>query len=184
MDVTLIKRISKHMSQLLRHTPEAAGLSLDPEGYVHVSDLVFALRRQVPEATAETILTVISKVEPQKQRFTIVDNYIRANYGHSFLDKIIHCTDQPPDTLFHGTSTSAVTSILANGLHPMKRQYVHLTSDQQLAIKVGSRHGMPCLIRVDALSAYRDGQIFYKANQTFWLVESLASRFLSIDGSF
>lgn len=180
MDAKLLKRISKNMSLLLRHTPEAAGFSLDPEGYVHMSDLVMALRRHVPEATADTVLTVITEVEPQKQRFAIVNDYVRANYGHSLSDKITHSPAQPPVTLFHGTSASAVTSILVNGLHPMSRQYVHLTSDPQLAIKVGSRHGKPRLIRVDARSAHVDGQIFYKANHIFWLVESLAPRFLSV----
>lgn len=183
MDTTLFKRISKHMSLLLRHTPEAAGLNLDPEGYVHVSDLVTALQRDVPEATADTIFTVIAQVEPQKQRFSIVDNYVRANYGHSLPDRITHHSAQPPDTLFHGTSTSAIASILANGLHPMNRQYVHLTPDQQLAVKVGSRHGEPRVIRVDAHSAFANGQIFYKANRAFWLVESLAPRYLSVERS-
>jgi putative RNA 2'-phosphotransferase len=181
MDAALLKRISKHMSLLLRHTPEAAGLSLDPEGYVHVNDLVAALRRYVPDATTDTVLNVIADVEPQKQRFAIVNDYVRANYGHSLADQIAYSPAQPPDTLFHGTSTAAIASILANGLHPMSRQYVHLTPDQQLAIAVGSRHGKPRLIRVDAHSAFADGQVFYEANRSFWLVASLAPRYLSVE---
>jgi len=182
-DSTLLKRVSKQMALLLRHAPDSAGLVLDPEGFVHLDDLVDALRHHIGEVTTETVRAVVAQVEPSKQRYSIVDDCVRANYGHSTADRIAHASAAPPDVLVHGTSTSAAATILMQGLLPMKRQYVHLTSDRQLAGAVGTWHGKPCLIRVDARGAHADGIVFYKANHTFWLVERLDSRYLSLEES-
>src|SRR4030095_7640481 len=68
-------------------------------------------------------------------------------------DRIAHERAAPPAVLFHGTATSALDAILASGLRPMRRQYVHLTGDSVLAMRVGARHGRACLLRVDAARA-------------------------------
>src|SRR5262249_45638441 len=163
LDSALLKRVSKHMALLLRHEPHSAGLVLDPEGFVHLDDLVGALRRHIGEVTAETVRAVVAQVDPNKQRYSIVDDCVRANYGHSPADRIAHAPAVPPDVLMHGTSASVVATILTQGLLPMKRQYVHLTPDRRLASTVGTRHGKPCLIRVDARGAHADGVTFYRA---------------------
>lgn len=178
MDARFLKRVSKHMALLLRHAPERAGLVLDPEGYVHLEDLASALRREIASVDVETIRAVVDRVEPRKQRFTIVDDCVRANYGHSTADRIEHVAAVPPDVLFHGTSVSAMEGIMVNGLQPMRRQYVHLTPDAQLAISVGTRHGKPRLVSVDARAAHLAGVQFYKANFAFWLAASVPHQFL------
>ena len=181
MDAAGLKRVSKHMALLLRHAPGSEGLVLDAEGYVHLEDLVAALQRHMPEVSVEVVHTVVAQVEPHKQRYAIVDDCVRANYGHSTADRIAHAPEVPPDVLIHGTGLPAVQSILAEGLRPMNRQYVHLTSDRRLAAAVGTRHGEPCLFRVDAKAAHADGVVFYRANHTFWLVTSVSPRYLSLD---
>jgi putative RNA 2'-phosphotransferase len=178
MDAAFLKRVSKHMALLLRHAPERAGLVLDPEGYVHIEDLASALRREITDVDIDTIRSVVEHVEPRKQRYSIVEDYVRANYGHSTADRIDHLPAVPPDVLFHGTSISAMESILAHGLQPMRRQYVHLTLDKQLALSVGSRHGKSCLVKVDARAAHSAGVQFYQANFTFWLALSVPHHFL------
>jgi putative RNA 2'-phosphotransferase len=83
-----LKRVSKQMALLLRHAPESAGLVLDPEGFVHLEDLVAALRRSVAEVDADVVRAVVAEVEPHKQRYSIVDDCVRANCGHSTADRI------------------------------------------------------------------------------------------------
>jgi putative RNA 2'-phosphotransferase len=183
MDTAFLKRVSKHMALLLRHAPERAGLVLDPEGYVHLEDLAAALRREIAGVDVDTIRAVVEHVEPRKQRYSIAEDCARANYGHSTADRIVHVPAVPPDVLFHGTSVSAVESILAHGLQPMLRQYVHLTPDKQLAASVGTRHGRPCLVKVDARAAHSAGVQFYKANFTFWLALSVPPQYLQATGS-
>lgn len=185
LDAARLKRISKRMALLLRHAPDSAGLILDPEGFVSIEDLVIALQRTMPDVNADTVRSVVALVEPHKQRYSIVDDCVRANYGHSTTERIQHTAAMPPEILFHGTSVSAVPMILEAGLRPMGRQYVHLTPDRKLAASVGARHGQPCLIQVDARSAHAAGIVFFKANFTFWLAQSVAPAYLRVvdDGS-
>lgn len=169
------------MALLLRHAPERAGLMLDPEGFVRIEDLVDALKRTVPEVTEDVVRATVALVEPHKQRYSIVDDCVRANYGHSTSERIQHAPATPPDVLFHGTSVEAAPLILENGLRPMGRQYVHLTPEPKLAASVGARHGRPCLVQVDARSAHAGGIVFYKANHTFWLALGVPQAYLRID---
>jgi len=177
-----MKELSKLMSLILRHEADRFGVPLDPEGFVSIDVLLAAVRTQRPTTTREDIRCVVETVEPAKQRFTIVDDDIRANYGHSLDRRIVHEPATPPDILFHGTHGRAIAVILADGLRPMSRQYVHLTPDPDLARQVGSRRGAPTLVRVDAAAAARDGVAFYRANPAFWLADFVPARYLRADG--
>jgi putative RNA 2'-phosphotransferase len=170
--------LSKMMSLILRHESERFGVTLDAEGYTPLRDLLEAIRRERPGVTEADIRTVVETVEPQKQRYAIVGDDIRANYGHSLDGKIRHAPAVPPDVLFHGTAEAAIAAILAAGLQPMRRQYVHLTVDRALALKVGGRHGRPRLIQVDARRAHAEGVVFYPANRSFWLADAVPAGFL------
>lgn len=171
------------MALLLRHAPERAGLILDPEGFVPIDHLVSALKPTMPDVNATWVHQVVETVEPHKQRYTIVEGCVRANYGHSTGDLIQHPAAQPPDVLFHGTGVNAVSEILVSGLKPMGRQYVHLTPDPALAASVGARHGSPRIIRVDARSAHRGGIRFHKANATFWLAAAVPAAYLQVQSN-
>ena len=163
---------------MLRHEPAKFGLILDAEGFAALEDVLTAVRTRLADATAADLLAVVEHVERDKQRFSIVDDDIRANYGHSLSDRISHSAANPPTRLFHGTHGAAIDAILQEGLRPMKRQYVHLTPDGELARRVGARRGKPLLIEVDAPGAAAAGTVFYRANESFWLAESVPARFL------
>jgi putative RNA 2'-phosphotransferase len=128
--------------------------------------------------TETDIVAVVETLEPDKRRFSIVDGDIRANYGHSLAERIVHVAAEPPEILCHGTHENAVRSVLRDGLAPMKRQYVHLTGDRELAARVGARRGKPVLLDVAAGDAHRDGVRFYRANEAFWLVDAVPPRYL------
>jgi len=168
-------RLSRRMSLALRHEPARFGLSLDPEGYTPLSDLAAAL-----EVDAGTIREVIARVEADKQRFSIVNEDVRANYGHSLGERIQQDAAPPPAQLLHGTHGSALARILAEGLKPMSRQYVHLTGNAELARRVGARRGSAVLLHVDAHTAHQDGIRFYRANEAFWLADFVPASYLSL----
>jgi putative RNA 2'-phosphotransferase len=171
--------LSKLMSLILRHQPDQFGVVLDGEGYTPLNDLLDAIRRTRPDVSIDDLRAVVERVEPRKQRYSIAGEDIRANYGHSLSGKILHRAAHPPDILLHGTAEASVGDILTVGLRPMSRQYVHLTEDRSLALKVGGRHGKPRLISVDAERAYREGVAFYVANRSFWLAEEVPAKYLS-----
>jgi putative RNA 2'-phosphotransferase len=171
-------RISKLMSLILRHKPEQFAVMLDPEGYTTIDDIVRAMRDSLPDVCAEDVHRVVQLIEPDKARFSIEGPDIRANYGHSLSQRIAQQREAPPGILLHGTSEKALPIIRREGIHPMRRQYVHLTTNRELASRVGGRHGKAHFLEVDALRASKAGITFYRANESFWLTDCVAPEFI------
>jgi putative RNA 2'-phosphotransferase len=173
-------RLSKLMSLILRHQPEQFGVTLDAEGYAAIADVLAAVRDRMPQVTVADLHTVVTTLEPDKRRFSMLTDEIRANYGHSLAERIVHQPATPPAVLLHGTSQPAVTAILAAGILPMRRQYVHLTTDAQLAARIGRRHGAACILAVDAARAAAGGVLFYRANESFWLADAVPAWYVTL----
>jgi putative RNA 2'-phosphotransferase len=173
-------QLSKLLSLILRHRPDQFDVILDPEGFADLRDVLVAVRKHFHDATQRDLIAVVQTVEPQKQRFSILDGEIRANYGHSLAGRIEHPAGEPPGVLWHGTCDRSLPGIVERGILPMKRQYVHLTLDWELAARIGARHGTACVISVDAARAYAEGVVFYRANASFWLANEIAPTYLQI----
>ncbi|HEY7414937.1 MAG TPA: RNA 2'-phosphotransferase [Ktedonobacteraceae bacterium] len=178
MDETL-KRLSKTISHALRHQPEAYGLQLDTEGWVPIETLLNALhqRKTWQHVSIADIHAILA--ESEKQRFEIHDGRIRALYGHSTEEKIEKQVAVPPETLYHGTTSQAAATIRSKGILPMKRQYVHLSTDEKTARQVALRRtNSPIILRIAALKAHQQGVHFYLGNQDIWLADSIPSAFI------
>ena len=76
-------RFSKMLSLWLRHQPDAAGLTLDPQGWTEVDAVLAALVRGGVACDWQELLLIVE--ESDKQRFELSDdaNRIRARQGHS-----------------------------------------------------------------------------------------------------
>lgn len=168
-----LRRLSKRMSWALRHGALDAHLHMDQYGYVALADLMRYLRQHFPRIEREDVFAVVENQEPEKCRFTIKDDCIRANYGHSLENLILHEEMVPTAVLYHGTCQAALGDIFRDGLMPMGRQYVHLTTDTALALRIGSRHGRAVVLQVDAARALQAGVRFYRANPAFWLASHI-----------
>ena len=179
MSNTRLVSISKLLSLILRHKPEQFGVVLDAEGYASIEEVLAAIKSRMPNVTERDLVAIVDSVEPDKRRFTMEKSEIRANYGHSLRERISHEVQVPPPVLWHGTNESAVSSILEAGIRPMQRQYVHLTTDIDLAVRVGGRRGRACVLKVDAERAHAEGVAFYRANEMFWLADVVPARFVS-----
>lgn len=179
MKETSLTRLSKLMSLILRHEPGRFGLVLDGEGYTPLKDLLNAVQTREPACSELDIRRVIETIEAKKQRFSIRGHDIRANYGHSTDARIGYPEATPPSMLLHGTAQSSISVILAQGLRPMNRQYVHLTQDEGLALRIGARHGKPQILKVDAAAAHAAGCRFYLSGSAFWLTASVPPGFIS-----
>ena len=83
----------------------------------------------------------------------------------------------PPDILYHGTATKFLESIYKKGLLPGTRLYVHLSSDEETAINVGSRHGKPYVIKIDCHKMLADGYKFFLSNNGVWLTEKVLPKY-------
>ena len=67
---------------------------------------------------------------------------------------------EPPQFLYHGTASRYLGSIMAGGLKPMSRLYVHLSKDIETALQ------------------YKDGQPFYLSKNGVWLVEKVDTNYI------
>ena len=92
-------------------------------------------------------IVAIALLDP-KGRFELRNNRIRARYGHSIKVDIKYRREYP-QKLYHGTSTDKLNSILKKGLKPMKRLYVHMTTNLEEAIDNARRHGKPVILEID-----------------------------------
>jgi putative RNA 2'-phosphotransferase len=172
--------ISKYFSLVLRHKPSAVGICLDYNGWVAIDELI--------DKTTSMPLTH-TKIEEvvlcnDKQRFAIEERdgvkYIRANQGHSIDVDLELGAVVPPDILYHGTVHYLVNIIEKNGINKQKRHHVHMSDDEETAKKVGARHGVPAILRIDAHAMYEDGIEFYKSVNGVWLTDFVETIYFSL----
>lgn len=171
--------ISKFLSYILRHQPEAVGLSLDKEGWAVISDLILCAVKEGYILDNSLIHSIVDNSD--KRRFTISDDglRIRAVQGHSTQQVNISYKEKtPPEILYHGTATRFISAIREQGLIPVSRQYVHLSPDEETAIQVGQRHGKPIVLTIKALNMYEQGFKFYQADNGVWLTDTVPYRFI------
>ena len=177
MDKKLV-RISKLLSLVLRHKPEEIGIELDPNGWVAVSTLLEALAANGRVISREDLDKVVR--ENDKKRFVIQAERIRANQGHSIEVSLDLKPTLPPDTLFHGTATRFLASILESGLKKMNRQHVHLSAEVETAQKVGMRHGKPAVLKIRALQMSEAGFEFFISDNGVWLTDAVPPQYLDV----
>ncbi|HBQ09155.1 MAG TPA: hypothetical protein DD652_06185 [Lactobacillus sp.] len=104
-----------------------------------------------------------------------------ALYGHSIPGIIKRKKAIPPKVLYHGTAHRFLKSIEKEGLLPMGRQYVHLSTDIPMAESVGKRRdNNPAILMVDAEKAAKDGIDFYIGNDEVWLCDHMPSKYLHL----
>ncbi|HEN3566315.1 TPA: RNA 2'-phosphotransferase [Yersinia enterocolitica] len=171
--------ISKFLSYVLRHQPEAIGLSLDKEGWAIISDLILCSVKEGYTLDNNFLRNIVDNSD--KKRFTISEDglRIRAVQGHSTREvNIVYEEKTPPDTLYHGTATRFLLSIREQGLTPQKRQHVHLSSDKDTAFQVGLRYGKPVVLKIKTLDMYEQGFKFFQADNGVWLTDTVPYQFI------
>jgi putative RNA 2'-phosphotransferase len=115
-----------------------------------------------------------------KRRHELRADKIRALYGHSTPARIVRHAEAPPEVLYHGTDATRASQILQDGLKPMRRQYVHLSADQETAYQVGKRKAAdPVVLVVRAGDAHRAGVRFYEGSGSVWLADFVPPRFIN-----
>lgn len=170
-------QLSKTVSHALRHKPQFYNLNLDNQGWVLLSDLVFALNSKGIHVDEESI-TKMTEIS-EKKRHQIVNGKIRAFYGHSVENKILKYPTEPPDLLYHGTARNSIVNIFEKGLLPMERQYVHLSIDRSTAGIIGSRKkGELVILKIEAKEAFISNIQFYREINGIWLSDPIPPKYI------
>lgn len=172
---------SKFLSYVLRHEPQAIGLTLNQEGWADIAALIAGARQSGRMLDIDLIRAVVASSD--KKRFAISDDglCIRAVQGHSTASVAISYAEKvPPEFLYHGTATRFLESIMREGLKPGERQHVHLSEDVQTATAVGSRYGKPAVLRIEALRMHQRGFKFFQAENGVWLTDCVPASFVAM----
>ncbi|MFF1844737.1 RNA 2'-phosphotransferase [Streptomyces sp. NPDC058217] len=180
MDERRTVKVSKYLSKHLRHQPERIGITLDANGWVSIDELLRATARHDFPITRAELDHVVAVND--KQRYAIEGDRIRASQGHTVPVDLDLPPVEPPPYLYHGTVGRALAAIRAEGLRPMNRRHVHLSSDRETATRVGARRGRPVVLSVDAAAMHRAGHVFYVSANGVWLTEAVPPEFLRFPG--
>lgn len=175
-----LKHISKLMSLVLRHKPEAIGLQLDENGWASVQELIQKINENGNRVNFDIINTVVDTNDKKRFSFNADKTMIRANQGHSLEVELNLKAVIPPDTLYHGTTERFVDSILKEGLKKQQRQHVHLSIDITTAKSVGSRHGKPVILNINAKAMTAAGFLFYLSDNGVWLADSVPVEYITV----
>lgn len=175
-------RLSKFMSLILRHRARAFGFTPDAEGFVPLEEFVAVVARDQRLSLDEARAAILKVVETgAPKRYEVRGGLIRATYGHSRRNapEVAYPPVEPPATLFHGTAPEALAASRAEGLRPMKRQYVHLSTTLERAQTVaGRRTRAPVILLICALAAHQAGVVFHAPEPQHYLAHAIPAEFI------
>lgn len=172
-----LTEVSRYMSLILRHKPETIGISLDEHGWANVEELIAGIAKN-NDFNMDILEEIVRTDEKQRYSFNEDKTLIRANQGHSIPVDVDLEEQEPSKILWHGTGEKYVESIDREGLIPKSRLYVHLSKDEETAVKVGSRHGKPVLYHILAKQMHDDGYKFYLSANGVWLTKEVPYQYL------
>ncbi|GJF30889.1 putative RNA 2'-phosphotransferase [Kitasatospora sp. NE20-6] len=178
MDEKQTVRISKRLSRILRHDPASVGITLDDAGWVGVETLLAALARHGARVGRAELDHVVATNNKRRFAFSEDGLSIRASQGHSVEVDLGLPPSDPPAVLYHGTTGRVLEAVLREGLRPMGRRDVHLSVDTETAVRVGSRHGRPVVLVVDAAAMAADGHEFRVSANGVWLADAVPAQYL------
>jgi len=174
-------KVSRLLSFILRHQPDAIGLRVDEKGWASVEELIVKFPPQL-QLTRTLLQQVVTQNDKKRFAFSPDGSGIRANQGHSFQGVRLDAPEmRPPSILYHGTARRFLDSVMATGLSPQKRQHVHLSVDAGTAFVVGRRHGAPVVLQVDTYHMVLDGHRFYLSENNVWLTNDVLPTYLTVD---
>lgn len=177
-----LERLSKFISMILRHKPEAIGITLDEHGWADVDELIKGINEtgEEIEFSKDTLETIVKTDKKQRYSFSQDKTLIRANQGHSIPVDVELEKKEPPKVLYHGTGVKSVKAIQEQGLLPMERLYVHLSTDVETATNVGKRHGTPVIFQVNSEQMQKDGYDFFQSVNGVWLTKEVPAKYLEL----
>jgi len=169
-------KVSKYTSYLLRHNPE--NLKMDRQGFVDLDELLEKLNERF-KIDKKLIFEIVEK--SCRRRFEIVENKIRALYGHTIPVRLELEEDTVTNVFYHGTTPDAAFKILKVGLKPMKRKWVHLSPTMEIATEVGLRRTKnPVILEIDADAVRKKGLRFYKATEKVYVCDAIQPKYIRI----
>ncbi|HDD35371.1 MAG TPA: hypothetical protein ENF30_01085 [Candidatus Desulfofervidus auxilii] len=171
-----LAKISKLMKYILVYRPDEFGLIVDEEGFVLLKDLLKAINEEKDYSFVRLshIMDIVNFFE--RDVFEIKDKKIRAIQRHFELLPV----NNTPKILYTPVRPKAYSHVLKQGLIPAKYAFLPLTTDKELALRIGKRRDKePIIIEIHAHKAIKDNINFYCLNKLLYLVKEMPSQYIS-----
>ena len=164
------KQLAKLIDYILSRRPDEFGLVTDGKGFVKIKELVKALNEEdglkyVRHSHINEIMITLPT-----HGFEVVDKLIRAQ-NREHLPKQSVALD-PPKLLFTCVRRKAYPYVLNKGINPTGFNKIILSSNQDLAQRIGRRSDHAAVMLTVQVSQSEDkGVIFIQAGETLFLAD-------------
>ena len=175
-----LDHLGRILTGILRHFPDRYGLTMEPQGWVSLPQIVRAISQRHPAYHWLRMQHLVAIAETDaKGRYEVRDERIRATYGHTLEVDLDLPTENIPDRLYYPVTEEEAAIVLEVGLRPTDRKKVHLSKTAEDARTAGSvRTPEPILLEVDARRARESGIVIKQAGKTVYLVDQVPAEFL------
>lgn len=175
-----LTKISIKLAWLLRHCQTPLYIDLNG-GWADADTIIAELRKEYPAFSLEALQRIVAEDKKGRYSFDASCRRLRANQGHSIPGVVIEMeSPEPPEILYHGTGACFTEAILREGLKPMTRQYVHISSSYQTALNSGARKGKPVVLRIRARDFAADGNLLLCSENGVWQAKEVPPEYLSV----
>lgn len=174
--------LSIYLSYLLRHHPEDIGLEMDKHGWVSVEQVLVGINAgEKYEITMELLKEIVAEDKKGRYRFNEDSSRIKACQGHSipWVEPELEYLE-PPEFLYHGTTTIALEKILNSGaILKMSRHAVHMQAQVEKAWQSATRWKLePVVLKIAAKEMSQDGIIFGRTENEVWCTEKVPVKYI------
>lgn len=166
------QRLVKYLFYILGHRPDEFGLVPDKNGYVKVKELLKAMHEEADwrffrKSNLDEIF--VSVPHPPIE---LKDNFIRAK-DRTQLAKRTSITN-PPKILYTSVRRKAYPVVLEKGIAPMGREHVVLSSNHDMAARIGKRlDNQPVLLTVNVEQAMNRGILVLRSGKDLFLARHI-----------
>ncbi len=167
-----LEQLAKIISYILGRNPSEFGLVPDPEGFVKIKEFLKVLAEEdglkyVRRSNINEILITLPNPPVE-----IRGNHIRAKHRNETPGYIP--AQNLPKLLYTCVRRKAYPSVLENGIRPMGFSHVILSSEPEMANRIGRRKDpLPVLLIIQTQNSLDKSITFYKAGETLYLAESI-----------
>jgi len=167
-----LEQLAKFISYILGRNPAEFGLVPDPDGFVKIKDFLKAVSEEeglkfVRRSNINEILITLPNPPVE-----IRENHIRAKHRNETPGYIP--AQNLPKLLYTCVRRKAYPIVLENGIRPMGFSHVILSSEPDMAERMGKRRDpMPIQLIVQTEISLDKGITFYEAGETLYLAESI-----------
>ena len=167
-------KLAKYLTYVLGHQPDEFGLVADPEGFIKVKEVLKALSeedgwRHVTKAALKEIQFTLPEapIEMQANMIRAID---RSNIP------VPRFEPHPPKVLFTAVRRRAYPRVVEKGVPPSGYSKVVLTSDREMAIRLGKRSDqVPVILTINTRQAHGQNILFERYGDALYLAPHIPS---------